>query len=73
MRKKIGLVKNNKISTKIIASREMIVMLDEQKKFLSERTNSKDIEILEKFDSKEYLVEEFKIKNNLFKIYVKHI
>lgn len=73
LRKKIGLVKDNKIELKLVAQKDAINMLIDFENFIKERTNAKKIEFLESFEGKEFDFDEAKIKGKTFKIYIRKV
>jgi isoleucyl-tRNA synthetase len=75
-RKDLGLKKENKIELFIVADKELKKYLESQKKFILDRTNSKEIKIYENVTTDEERFKkniEFKIKDKRGKIAVKII
>ena len=54
LRKKAGLVKENKIELVIVAENDLIKKIDKQKKMIQERTNSKKINLSSESPKKKY-------------------
>jgi uncharacterized alkaline shock family protein YloU len=74
LRKKQGLVKNDKISLKIFAGADLVLRLDEFKEFLSERTNAKEFSIKENVENiKGFSEDKINIKGEEIGIFLKKI
>ena len=74
LRKKMGLVKGNKVELVIVADNEMILSLDELKDFIKKRTNAKSISIVDKKPGdKKFEHAELRIRDRGIKIFLKRI
>jgi isoleucyl-tRNA synthetase len=74
LRKKIGLVKKDKIDLIVEVDEDLILRLDEFKEFLEERTNAKILKLVNEVrDMKKFSQDELKVKNKEIKIYLKKI
>ena len=74
LRKKQGLVKNDKISLKIFAGADLVLRLDEFREFLSERTNAKEFFIKENVeDIKGFAEDKINIKGEEIGVFVKKL
>jgi isoleucyl-tRNA synthetase len=69
-RKKLGLNKEDEIELKIVCDKKLINILENQKKFLIERTNSKNLKFGENADNSVGEREEFKIKDKSGLIFI---
>jgi isoleucyl-tRNA synthetase len=69
-RKKLGLNKEDEIELKIVCDKKLINILENQKKFLIERTNSKNLKFSENADNSVGEREEFKIKDKSGLIFI---
>ncbi len=67
-RKKLGLNKENKVETEIIVNENFKEILESQKDFIKERTNSKKISVVTKGGEKFKNTQDFKIKEKEVKI-----
>jgi isoleucyl-tRNA synthetase len=74
LRKKQGLIKENKINLIIFCGNEIALRLNDFEEFLKERTNSEGLEIVTKKRNLEGFIEEkIKIKEKEFEIFLKKI
>ncbi|MEM3122032.1 MAG: class I tRNA ligase family protein, partial [Candidatus Pacearchaeota archaeon] len=74
LRKKTGLVKENEIELIISCDSESILFLENQKKFIMERTNAKVLLLIDKEkDISGFVDDKIKIKDKEFKIFLKRV
>ena len=72
LRKKIGLIKNDKIELQLVVGNELKSKLLSQEEFIKKRTNSKKINIDEhEINLKKFAQDILKIKNREIKIYIR--
>jgi len=74
LRKKAGLIKNDKIDLKLVVDSQLNLLLDTQTNFLKSRTSSHNLEIFsEDKKPKGFADDSIKVKDKTIKIYLKKI
>lgn len=74
LRKKLGLIKKNHIDLVVVTDPEAILMLQDQEKFVKDKTNTKNFKTTDELLKKSgFTDEEFKIKNKGFHIFLKKV
>ncbi|MEM3113394.1 MAG: isoleucine--tRNA ligase [Candidatus Pacearchaeota archaeon] len=74
LRKKLGLIKKDKIELEIFIEKKLFKLVKSQEKFIKERTNANKISFIDRDEKKSGFIEDkFEIKNNPIKIYVKKV
>ena len=74
LRKKIGLIKTDKIELEIFIDKDLLKLIKTQEKLIKERTNSHKILIIDKDVKKSgFSDDKIEIRNNLIKIYIRKV
>ncbi len=74
LRKKMGLIKTDKIELEIIIDKSLLKLIKGQEKLIKDRTNSNKIVINDRDEKKSgFSDDKIEIKNNIFKIYIRKV
>ncbi len=71
LRKKKGLVKENKIDLIVVGDSELVLMLEDFSDFLKERVNAKKVMIGSNFKGKGFVEDKFRVKDKEIKLFFK--